>query len=294
MNTCMACGSSRFETLVNSQDFCVSQEAFDVNRCTSCGFSYTVNAPSQDKIGRYYEHEDYVSHTDTDEGIFFRIYHSVREYMLGRKKAYLENHIKLKRVFDIGAGTGYFVNHLRSRGIHAVGFEPDENARKQAKKNFDLDLADDLDVVIQEADNFDAITLWHVLEHVHDLKGYFKKFNALLKDEGLLVIAVPNYTSFDAQFYGNHWAAYDLPKHLWHFSPQSLQLLSESENFQLIKMYAMPFDPFYIAILSEGHKRSGFFGKFRAFFVGAWSFLSGSIKANNASSVVYIFRKKVA
>jgi len=294
MNTCIACGSSRFEILVNSQDFCVTQEAFDVSRCASCGFAYTVDAPSQDQIGRYYAHEDYVSHTDTNEGLFFRMYHKVRKYMLGRKKAYIENHAKVKRVFDIGAGTGYFVNHLRSRGIHAVGFEPDENARKQAKKNFDLDLADDLDVVIQEADNFDAITLWHVLEHVHDLKGYFKKFNALLKDEGLLVIAVPNYTSFDAQFYGKYWAAYDLPKHLWHFSPQSLQLLSESENFQLIKTYAMPFDPFYIALLSEGHKRSGFFGKFRALFVGAWSFLSGSIKANNASSVVYIFRKKVA
>ncbi len=294
MNTCIACGSSRFETLVNSQDFCVTQEAFDVSRCASCGFAYTVNAPSQDQIGRYYAHEDYVSHTDTNEGLFFRMYHKVREYMLGRKKAYMENHAKVKRVFDIGAGTGYFVSYLRSCGIHAVGFEPDSNARQQAKKKFDLDLIDDIDVVLQEADSFDAVTLWHVLEHVHDLKGYFKKFNLLLKDDGLLVIAVPNYTSFDAQFYRKYWAAYDLPKHLWHFSPNSIQLLAKSESFQLIKTYPMPFDPFYIALLSEGHKQSGKLGKLRGVFIGAISFVKGWIKPSVASSVVYVFKKNLA
>lgn len=294
MKNCPACGQSSFELLVESKDFCVSQEKFDVSRCTSCGFAYTVNAPSQENIGKYYKHEDYVSHTDTNEGLFFRVYHRVREYMLGRKKNYLTNHSPIKRVLDIGAGTGYFVNHLRTHGIHVVGFEPDADARQQAKKNFNLDLAEDLDVVIQEADRFDAISMWHVLEHVHDLKGYFGKFNALLKNDGLLAIAVPNYTSFDAQFYGKYWAAYDLPKHLWHFSPESLKLLGEGANFELLKTYDMPFDPFYIALLSEGHKGSGLWGKIRAVFVGTWSFLKGFINSDKASSVVYIFRKKEA
>lgn len=292
MDTCLVCEQKNFENLVNSKDFCVSQEDFSIAKCSTCGFAYTVNAPDQNHIGRYYEHEDYVSHTDTKEGLFFTIYHKVRSFMLGQKMDYLKKHTSLKRALDIGAGTAYFVNYLKAHGVEAIGFEPDKEARLQAKKNFQLELKASLEEILASKEQFDAISLWHVLEHVHDLSAYFEHFKALLNTNGVLAIAVPNYTSYDAKFYGKYWAAYDLPKHLWHFSPQSLKELAQNQGFMHIQSYGMPFDPFYIALLSEGHKKSGILGKLRGFFIGLVSFLKGLLNSEKASSVVYIFKKQ--
>lgn len=124
------------------------------------------------------------------------------------------------------------------------------------------------------------------------MKEYFGHFQQLIKTRGVLAIAVPNYSSFDGRFYKKFWAAYDLPKHLWHFSPDSIKLLAQSNGFDHLQSYAMPFDPFYIALLSEGHKQSGGGGKIRALFIGMTSFLKGFFNPEKASSVVYVFRKR--
>lgn len=292
MKKCLVCGQEQFKTIVASKDYCVSQEDFTVKQCTSCSFGFTENAPNEENIGRYYEHDDYISHTDTKEGLFFSIYHKVRNFMLGKKLSFIQNHTSLKSLFDIGSGTGYFVNYAKENRIDVTGFEPDTDARKQAKKNFDIDLENSLQKVLEGQKEFDAISMWHVLEHVHDLNGYFEHFRNLLKNDGVLAIAVPNYTSYDAQFYKKYWAAYDLPKHLWHFSPKSIKTLAVKHNFEHQKSYAMPFDPFYIALLSEGHKKSGLLGKVRAVLIGTWSFIKGALNSEKASSVVYIFKKK--
>ena len=292
METCIACKKSQFETVVASKDYCVSMEDFTVMKCTNCGFAFTFNAPDAQYIGSYYEHADYVSHTDTKEGLFFNIYHKVRAYMLGQKLGYIKAHKAIKSLFDIGSGTGYFVDHVKHQEIYVVGFEPDAEARAQAKKNFDINLDSSLEQVLQSKKKFDAISMWHVLEHVHELDAYFDNFRSLLNEEGILAIAVPNYTSYDASFYQKYWAAYDLPKHLWHFSPASLKLIASNHNFNHVQSYAMPFDPFYIALLSEGHRKTGIFGKLRALFVGTVSFLKGMVRSESASSVVYIFSKK--
>ena len=291
MKTCIACNNTQFETVVASKDFCVSMEDFTVMKCSNCGFAFTENAPDAEHIGKYYEHADYVSHTDTKEGLFFSIYHKVRAFMLGQKLSYIKAHVQVKRLFDIGSGTGYFVDYVKQNKIDVVGFEPDTDARLQAKKNFDIDLEDSLQKVVAQDKKFDAISMWHVLEHVHDLDQYFTYFDELLTSDGVLAIAVPNYTSHDAACYGKYWAAYDLPKHLWHFSPESMKLLAKKHDFKHLHSYAMPFDPFYIALLSEGHKKSGLFGKLRAVFIGTISFLKGMVNSEKASSVVYIFKK---
>lgn len=291
MNRCIACQKSQFETVVASKDYCVSMEDFTVLKCTNCGFGFTVNAPDERNIGRYYEHADYVSHTDTKEGLFFTIYHKIRAFMLGQKLGYIKSHKSIKSLFDIGSGTGYFVNYVKHQNIDVVGFEPDGDARAQAKKNFNLELESSLEQVLQSKRTFDAISMWHVLEHVHELDAYFEHFRALLNDQGILAIAVPNYTSFDATFYKKYWAAYDLPKHLWHFSPESMKLLAGKHHFNHLQSYAMPFDPFYIALLSEGHRKTGVVGKVTALLVGTFSFLKGMVSSEKASSVVYIFSK---
>tara|TARA_B110000459_G_scaffold30723_1_gene31422 strand:- start:8321 stop:9199 length:879 start_codon:yes stop_codon:yes gene_type:complete len=292
MKACLVCKKANFETVVNSKDFCVSHEDFKVVRCTNCGFGFTENAPDVSKIGEYYEHTDYVSHTDTKEGLFFNIYHKVRSFMLGQKRAYINKHTAVNNILDIGAGTGYFVNHMQSHGTAVTGFEPDNDARAQAKKNFGIELEPSLEGILGRNEVFDAISMWHVLEHVHDLKEYFGHFQQLIKTRGVLAIAVPNYSSFDGRFYKKFWAAYDLPKHLWHFSPDSIKLLAQSNGFDHLQSYAMPFDPFYIALLSEGHKQSGGGGKIRALFIGMTSFLKGFFNPEKASSVVYVFRKR--
>lgn len=292
MKACLVCKKANFETVVNSKDFCVSHEDFKVVRCTNCGFGFTENAPDVSKIGEYYEHTDYVSHTDTKEGLFFNIYHKVRSFMLGQKRAYINKHTAVNNILDIGAGTGYFVNHMQSHGTAITGFEPDNDARAQAKKNFGIELEPSLEGILGRNEVFDAISMWHVLEHVHDLKEYFGHFQQLIKTRGVLAIAVPNYSSFDGRFYKKFWAAYDLPKHLWHFSPDSIKLLAQSNGFDHLQSYAMPFDPFYIALLSEGHKQSGGGGKIRALFIGMTSFLKGFFNPEKASSVVYVFRKR--
>ena len=291
METCIACQKSQFETVVASKDYCVSMEDFTVMKCTNCGFAFTANAPNAQLIGKYYEHADYISHTDTKEGLFFNVYHKVRAYMLGQKLGYIKAHKAINSLFDIGSGTGYFVDHVKNEKIDVVGFEPDEAARAQAKKNFGIDLECAIEQVLQSNKKFDAISMWHVLEHVHELDAYFEHFRSLLNDQGILAIAVPNYTSYDASFYQKHWAAYDLPKHLWHFSPESMKLLAGRYNFKHLHSYAMPFDPFYIALLSEGHKKSGILGKIRALFIGGISFFKGMVSSEKASSVVYIFSK---
>lgn len=292
MKTCLVCQQNQFEPVVHSKDFCVSQEDFTVLKCTNCGFAFTENAPDAMHIGKYYEHADYVSHTDTKEGLFFSVYHKVRAFMLGKKLNYIQEQSKIKTLLDIGSGTGYFVNYAKENGVEAVGFEPDEKARAQAKNNFNIDLESDLNSILASKKQFDAISMWHVLEHVHELDLYFEHFRALLNENGLLTIAVPNYTSSDAIAYGKYWAAYDLPKHLWHFSPNSMKILANNHQFEHLKSYGMPFDPFYIALLSEKHKGSGFFGKIKAFFIGLSSFINGVFKAENASSVVYVFKKR--
>ena len=212
--------------------------------------------------------------------------------MLGQKRAYINKHTAVNNILDIGAGTGYFLNHMQSHGTAVTGFEPDNDARAQAKKNFGIELEPSLEGILGRNEVFDAISMWHVLEHVHDLEKYFEYFQKLLKTRGVLAIAVPNYSSFDGQFYKKYWAAYDLPKHLWHFSSDSIKLLAQNNGFDHLQSYAMPFDPFYISLLSEGHKQSGWFGKIRALFIGMMSFLKGFINPEKASSVVYVFRKR--
>ncbi|MCB9227857.1 MAG: class I SAM-dependent methyltransferase [Chitinophagales bacterium] len=290
MNTCLVCNSHKIIKHLDSKDFCVSQEDFTINKCQECGFAYTVNAPDAQNIGKYYEHADYVSHTDTKEGLFFKLYHKVRNYMLGQKLKYITKQNKISTLLDIGAGTGYFVNYANNNGVKATGFEPDATARNQAQKNFNLQLKDNLASIVAQ-NKFDAISMWHVLEHVHDLHDYFEHFRTLLNNNGTLAIAVPNYTSYDAKMYQKYWAAYDLPKHLWHFSPNSMKELAKQHGFVHQKSYAMPFDPFYIALLSEKNKQSNFLGKFRAFIIGIASFTEGFFDAESASSVVYIFKK---
>lgn len=291
-NTCPVCSGTNLTDKFQAPDFWVSKELFTITQCNSCGFAFTKNAPDADNIGKYYQHEDYVSHTDTQQGLFFKIYHFVRETMLGKKRQMIEKHVVKGNHLDIGAGTGYFLNHMQQNGWKVSGVEPDKGASEIAHKKFNIELQTKLDDVLQMNATFQAISMWHVLEHVHQLQQYFDIFKQLLAQNGKLFIAVPNHTSFDAKYYKHNWAAWDVPKHLWHFSPESMKILAEKNGFSIEQKYMLPFDSFYISIMSEKIAGSGKWSIIRAAFVGLISYLKALINVNNASSVVYIISKK--
>jgi SAM-dependent methyltransferase len=194
-------------------------------------------------------------------------------------------------LLDIGAGTGAFANQMVQSGWNVLGLEPDEFAREKALSNYDLKLQELTALSSLVGETFDAITLWHVLEHVHDLHGYLEKFLEILKPEGRLIVAVPNYTSYDASYYKENWAAYDVPRHLYHFSPKSMHILLEKKGFVLETIKPMWFDSFYVSMLSEKYK----YGKqnlLRAIWVGLRSNYKALSVTEKCSSVIYVIRKK--
>jgi 2-polyprenyl-3-methyl-5-hydroxy-6-metoxy-1,4-benzoquinol methylase len=289
---CPLCRGTAVAGYKSTLDYSVSKETFWLWDCQDCGLRFTVPIPPPDRIGAYYQSEGYISHSDTREGFINKVYHIARDYMLGQKRRMVEAVTSSRRLLDIGCGTGYFLGHLKAHGFETVGVEADENARANAQGRFGLDVHAPEDLENGQLEGpFGAVTLWHVLEHVHDPKLYLDRIAALLPQGGSLLIAVPNFTSFDAQWYDTGWAGYDVPRHLWHFRPDTLIHLVSAHGFTLHAQKSLPLDPYYVALLSEKYKRSGALGMIRAAAVAVWSSIKSMINLNNSSSIVYIFKK---
>ena len=289
---CPACDADAIYPALSVKDYSVTGEIFEVWHCEDCTLRFTQNTPDAANILRYYQSANYISHTDTDKGLINRLYHLVRNYTLTVKRKLLLNVIGKgnRSLLDIGAGTGAFLHIMQQAGWEVTGLEPDLTARQNAKNKYGLILqpTDNLNSI--EAEGFDAITLWHVLEHVHDFHGYLSKFHKILKPSGSLIIALPNYLSFDAKEYKEYWAAYDVPRHLYHFSPKSMEQLANTYGFVLQETKPMWFDSFYVSMLSEQYKNEG------GNLIGAvWNGLLSNLKclgnAKKSSSVIYIFSK---
>ncbi len=289
---CPVCGSAGISKVFKVKDNTVSQEYFDIYHCSNCQVRFTQNPPSQSYIGEYYKSEDYISHTDTSKGLINRMYRFVRNFSLNQKKKLIEKFTGLKNgsLLDVGSGTGYFAAAMNNAGWKVTGLEPDEGARNLAFEQHSLKLLASEDLFKLPAHNFDAITLWHVLEHVHDVKNYITTFKELLTDSGKLFIAVPNYRSYDAEAYREFWAAYDVPRHLYHFTPYTMQWLMKEAGLKIIAVKPMWFDSFYVSLLSSKYKngKSNWFG---AFWTGLMSNLAAMNDVNKCSSVIYIISK---
>jgi 2-polyprenyl-3-methyl-5-hydroxy-6-metoxy-1,4-benzoquinol methylase len=220
------------------------------------------------------------------------LYHTVRNYTVKQKRSLIEKLSGKKKgaLLDVGAGTGAFVAVMRNAGWNVTGLEPDETARENALKNHQLQLQTLNALFSFDDKHFDVITLWHVLEHVHELHKYVETFYRILKDNGTLIIAVPNYTSNDASAYKEFWAAYDLPRHLYHFSPASMQRLMQQHNFKIVEYKPMWFDSFYVAMLSEKYK-TGHNNLVSAAWSGISSNMEAMSNAKKCSSIIYVIKK---
>lgn len=290
---CLCCGSQAISKVLDCKDFTVSFNVFEVWACGNCSFRFTQNIPSVADIGRYYQSSNYISHSDTKEGIVNRLYHLVRNFTLKSKSKLIQNVTGLQngKLLDIGAGTGAFCHSMIQNGWQVIGLEPDEDARKISTQKFNLRLQEIENFYHLENNSFDAITLWHVLEHVHELNKYCEQFYKLLKSSGRLVIAVPNYTSHDAEKYGKYWAAYDVPRHLYHFSPKSMEVLLLAHGFEVEMIKPMWFDSFYVSMLSEKYKH-GKNNLLSAVMEGLVSNMFAFANRKKCSSIIYVIKKK--
>ena len=290
---CPCCGSNHIAEALTVKDYTVSGQTFSVWHCGDCTFRFTQDIPDIQHIGAYYQSANYASHSDTKEGLVNRVYHMVRNYTLQGKRKLVQQTTGLQQgaLLDVGAGTGYFANTMQQAGWQVTGLEPDHSARMVAQGKYNLTLQEPGVLYHLEDNRFDAITMWHVLEHVHDLDGYLRKFHKILKPGGKLIIAVPNYTSHDAQVYKAYWAAYDVPRHLYHFSPQSINVLAAAKGFSVKAYKPMWFDSFYVAMLSEQYK-NGKGNLLRALWNGLVSNLKTLGNAKNCSSVIYVLAKQ--
>lgn len=293
IKTCPLCGGTHFERALTCVDRDASGETFHLWRCRDCGFLFTQDVPSEAEIGRYYETPDYISHSDIRKGAMNSVYHRVRAYMLKRKARLVEReaHRLEGRLLDIGTGTGYFADTMLRRGWQVEAVEKNAGARAFAKERFKIEVRPDTVLKDFSPGSFDVITLWHVMEHLERLNETWETLNSLLTDKGVLIIAVPNCSSFDARKYGEHWAAYDVPRHLWHFTPDTIQQFGSKHGFILAERHPMPFDAFYVSMLTEKRmKHSCAF--LRGLMTGTLARLSALVKKERSSSMIYVFRKK--
>ena len=291
---CPGCHSTNLSELFRCQDHTVSKEHFAVWACADCGGRFTQDVPDEDSIGAYYQSEDYISHSNTSRGLINRIYQMVRTYTVKKKVELIrrESGKKTGSLLDVGCGTGQFLAGMKAAGWKVSGLEPDPGARKLASE-VTGETIEAPEALFADRPVVDVISLWHVLEHVHRLHEYLDQFQYLLKPDGLLLIAVPNFTSRDASHYGAHWAAYDVPRHLYHFSPDSLAVLMSQHGFRIERHLPMPFDAFYVSMLSEQIKH----GKPRlvaAFLNGLRSWWTSRVEVSKGSSVLYVIRKTEA
>ena len=297
ISNCPICNSSKTSKAFDAVDHFSTKETFPINDCKSCGFRFTNNFPSEDSIGRYYDSPDYISHSDSKTGLINRLYHFFRKQMLKKKVNLVSKQVVSRQkdnihLLDIGSGTGYFLNAAKEKGYTVTGIEKDNNAREYAVSNFELDIKDEQSLWSIENESFEVITLWHVLEHMENLNEVVAKIKSILKPDGVVILALPNHNSYDAKKYKGYWAAYDIPRHLWHFTPDTVEKLLGKHQFNIIKQKTMPLDAFYISMLSEKYRGSGSLMQYiKAIVVGTVGYLRSLSDINNSSSVIYIAKK---
>lgn len=288
LEACPICSKSELKEFMQLEDWFLSKEQYGISQCKSCGFRFTNPRPDEQDIGRYYKSEEYISHSNTNKGVISKVYQMVRNYTLSKKYADISKLKPQGKILDIGCATADFLGYFKNKGWDVTGVEPDADARAMAKQNHGIDVMDQPALDDMDSDQFDVITMWHVLEHVYPLQDRVAQLKRLLKKDGLLVIAVPNPKSQDAKFYKEYWAAYDVPRHIYHFSQKDICLLFSQHDFKVERVKPMVFDSFYVSMLSEKYK-TGKNQLASAFVNGLKSNIAAS-KDGEYSSLIYHLR----
>ncbi|MFT4031132.1 MAG: class I SAM-dependent methyltransferase [Siphonobacter sp.] len=291
LTNCPVCKGTHFSSYLVCKDYTVSQEMFSLVKCTSCGFIFTNPRPTETEIGSYYQSNEYISHSNTKQGLIAQVYHTVRKITLKSKLKLINRlHPTKGTLLDIGCGTGMFLSVCKENGWNVSGVEPDSGARKLAEDTTKSHIESSILEYFQNQ-KFSIVTMWHVLEHVHRLEETIDWLYNRIDTNGHLIIAVPNLESKDAQVYQQYWAAYDVPRHLYHFSQVTISELFLQKGFVLSETLPMPFDSFYVSMLSTKY-RDGKTNYIEAIQQGLASNIWAKQNHKNYSSLIYVFKKR--
>ena len=289
LSSCLICGSENIQTFLECKDHFLTKENFIISQCNNCNFRFVNPRPKREKIGAYYQSDDYISHSESKKGIVNFIYNLIKGYTLPKKYLLINKYSKGNKILDIGCGNGDFLNLFKQRNWETYGIEPSPKARNHAITKFNLNVNSDNKFICEINDGFfDVITMWHVLEHIHELSELLQEIKRTLKKDGVLFVAVPNPDSFDAKHYKEYWAGYDVPRHLYHFNSQNIIDLLKKYQMNVVQVLPMVFDSFYVSMLSEKYK-TGKNGYLKGFYTGFISNLYG-IKTKNYSSMIYVIK----
>lgn len=288
---CPVCHGKRLKTIATPKDYTVSHETFTVKQCDACKLAITTPRPEDELLGKYYQSEEYISHSGKSSGIMGSIYRLARSFSLKWKKNLVSSHAAKGAILDFGCGTGEFLQTLQKASWEITGVEPSDLARSKAAEL----TRKKIHVTLRECENqkFSTITAWHVLEHVPNLVETIQTLKGLLNKNGTIFIAVPNYLSPDSKAYDSYWAGLDVPRHLWHFSKHSMKTLMETAGLELIKIVPMKLDAYYVSMLSEKYKNNNTLGVLQL-IRGSLTGIKSNLKARksiNHSSLIYIAKR---
>lgn len=289
LQQCPVCNQTKFSPFLSCTDYTATKEVFELQQCDACNFIFTNPRPNLAVVGKYYNVENYISHSGTKKGFINTLYHYARLYTLSKKKKQINKLSPKGKLLDIGCGTGNFLAYMNNDGWEILGVEPDDTTRNEANQICNGKVYAEEKLNELEKQQFDVITMWHVLEHVYDLETRVKQLKSLLKPNGVLLIAVPNCSSYDAQHYGKYWGAYDVPRHLYHFKPNNIKQLFEKQSFVVEKVLPMVLDSFYVSMLSEKYKQGNIV---KGVFIGFLSNIRAMFKKDTWSSQIYVIRNK--
>ena len=295
LNECPVCKSSHFKSYLNVVDYTVSKKRFNIQQCKACDFLFTNPRPSENEIGYYYQSQEYISHHDDAKGFMSKVYKTVRDHTIGEKIKMIDR-LKPQKgdLLDIGCGTGNFVQACKESGWNITGVEPDQGARQVASDRTRESIFQNIFEPEIAHQKYDIITMWHVLEHVHLLDETIAWLKAHLKPGGEILIAVPNPESHDAKKYGEFWAAYDVPRHLYHFTEKTMKTLMQKHNLKVEAVLPMWFDSFYVSMLSTKYQ-SGATKMIDSMLTGLISNVKGkgnTESSTNTSSLIYLISTK--
>ena len=290
-NKCPWCESEKAQIHLWLKDEFLTKEDFHICECLNCGLLYTMPRPDKEKIGAYYKSEAYYSHQENKKGFIPKVYERVKTINLKYKYRLATSGMQPGKLLDIGCGVGDFLHTAEMHGWECIGVEPSEDAKAIAQKRMKGTIITSEKLESFSDGAFDVITMWHVLEHVDDLKWQVTQLQRLVKPSGRVVIAVPNYKSYDGQYYKEHWAAYDVPRHLNHFNRITLSKIFKTSGLELVKMDKLKWDAYYISYLSEQYRHHSLplvRGLYRGFISNCKARRSGEW-----SSLVYVFEMKI-
>lgn len=290
LEQCPICGKTEFKNFIVVTDNAVSKESFVIVECENCSFKFTNPRPDTQSIGQYYESEEYISHSNTKAGIINRAYHVVRSITTKQKVELINRCAPAKgSIMDYGCGTGVFLAACKKDGWEVRGIEPNTKAREAASAETGEIIAEGLQDV--QGEKFEVITLWHVLEHIHNLNETMSQLLESLQEDGTLIIAVPNADSHDAKEYKENWAAYDVPRHLYHFTQATMKRFLKKHRMKLEEVLPMKFDAYYVSMLSEKQK-DGKTHMLNSVLNGYKSNSYAEKNGNDYSSLIFVAKRK--